>query len=399
MNNKINKSPLIVIVAALCLIIAGCSGGAVDAAQPLPAQDTTSSDITSSDITSSDTTAVSKNPAGSVEAMANTENSMSTDDMSQEDMANLKNDMAEKGSSKEEMANMGKSMGMSQEDMMKMGERMGMSQEDMNNMGNSAGSNQAGSFSDPAPKLKNLLIQNLGPWDSSSSTFGDLKFNSNYAKTVFDDFGMLHNPGQSDQYDNPTFEFKAPADSTVIAPVSGVVTQLKWQPTSSYKQDDWELVIASSKNAKWGINIDHVMSIDCDRSGKDPVYCDSPLTINGEVVVEGTKIEAGQVIGYVGNWPDISNSGINGRTELTVFEYVRDNSNPGGNYGVINHCPTMYLDESVASVYKTKIQNLMNSYESWSGKTSVYPQNEMVSPGCRYTAIEEDENQKTIPVV
>ena len=122
-----------------------------------------------------------------------------------------------------------------------------------------------------------------------------------------------------------------------------------------------------------------------------------PITINGEVVTLGTEIEAGQVLGYVGNWPDRSNSGINGRTELTLFEYDRSGA-PGEDLGVINHCPTMNLDESVETALKAKIQELMDSYETWSGDSSSYPQDQMVSPGCRYSAIKETSNGVTVPV-
>ena len=270
-------------------------------------------------------------------------------------------------------------------------------------MASSMGSGSNSAHSDEAPKLMNLLIQNLGPWDQAKETFGDLKFDSRFGTTIFDDFGMLHNPGQSNEYDNPTFEFKAPADSIVISPVSGVVTRLVWQPSSGYKQDDWEIIISPSRSSDWGVLIDHIVSIDCDRTGTTPVDCDLPLTINGQVISEGTTIEANDVIGYVGNWEDTTNSGINGRTELTLFKYYSDKS------GVTNYCPTMHLDESVESLFKTKIQELMSNYETWPGnsassnqdrKVFSYNQGEMVSPGCKYSAIEEDSTTGvTTPVV
>ncbi|MCH2307907.1 MAG: hypothetical protein MK359_06420, partial [SAR202 cluster bacterium] len=93
-----------------------------------------------------------------------------------------------------------------------------------------------------APKLQNLLIANLGPWDTNDSSFGDLKYNRQFTKTVFDDFGMLHNKGQADQYDNPTFEFRAPADSILQSPVSGDVDMVKWQPSESNTLDDCALL-------------------------------------------------------------------------------------------------------------------------------------------------------------
>jgi len=105
----------------------------------------------------------------------------------------------------------------------------------------------------------------------------------------------------------------------------------------------------------------------------------------------------------VGNWEDTTNSGINGRTELTLFKYYSDKS------GVTNYCPTMYLDESVESLFKTKIQDLMSNYDTWPGnsasnnqdqKVFSYNQGEMVSPGCRYSAIEEDSTTGvTTPVL
>jgi hypothetical protein len=392
MNKQTNKTPYLTFIVVMCLILAGClggSGGGAEAALPVDSVGSSGTTATNS-VGSSGTTAT--NSVGSSGTTA-TNSAGTGDTVNVEDSKNM---------NKDEMIKKGESMGMSMEDMMNMGESMGMSMEDMMNMGGSTPASHNDPSTEQAPKLKNLMLQNLGPWDPSSATFGDLKFNARYSKTVFDDFGMLHNPGQANQYDNPTFEFKAPADTVVISPVSGVVTMITWQPTTNYKQDDWDIIIQPSKNSKWGINLDHLVSIDCDRSGVNPVTCDLPLTIsngkNSEVVKEGTVIEAGQVLGYVGNWPDNSNSGINGRTELTLFEYVREGTNKDQNYGVINHCPTMHLDESVELVYKSKIQDLMSSYETWSGDSSSYPQGQMVSPGCRYSAIKESSNGVTEPV-
>ena len=252
-----------------------------------------------------------------------------------------------------------------------------------------SGINPAGqgvmNFPDPneAPKLQNLLISNLGPWDTNDSSFGDLKYNQQFSKTVFDDFGMLHNKGQADQYDNPTFEFRAPADTILLAPVSGVVDMLNWQPSETYTQDDWDIVIKPSQGSMWGINIDHIVSIDCDRTGSTPVVCNLPLKVNGTILSKGSVIEAGQVLGYIGNWRDYDKTGINGRTELTVMKYFDDYS------GVTNYCPTMYLNENIEQYFKSAVQDLMDSYETWIGDSSIYNQEDMVAPGCRYSAITE----------
>ena len=252
-----------------------------------------------------------------------------------------------------------------------------------------SGINPAGqgvmNFPDPneAPKLQNLLIANLGPWDTNDSSFGDLKYNQQFSKTVFDDFGMLHNKGQADQYDNTTFEFRAPADTILLAPVSGVVDMLNWQPSETYTQDDWDIVIKPSQGSMWGINIDHIVSIDCDRTGSTPVVCNLPLKVNGTILSKGSVIEAGQVLGYIGNWRDYDKTGINGRTELTVMKYFDDYS------GVTNYCPTMYLNENIEQYFKSAVQDLMDSYETWIGDSSIYNQEDMVAPGCRYSAITE----------
>ena len=57
----------------------------------------------------------------------------------------------------------------------------------------------------------------------------------------------------------------------------------------------------------------------------------------------------------------------------------------------------MYLDESVEQGLKSAIQDLMVSYESWDGDSSIYNEEDMVAPGCRYSAILE-VNGVTTPV-
>jgi ankyrin repeat protein len=262
----------------------------------------------------------------------------------------------------------------------------------------SGGSGSA--FIEEAPKLQNLLVKNLGPYDSASATFGDIRYKANFGKLVLDVFGYIHNKGQPNQYDNPTFEFKAPADTVVIVPVSGKIFSITWQETGSYPQEDWDILIRSSQHSEWAINVDHIVSIDCDRSGKAPVTCNKPLRIGGQVVTEGMSVEAGQVLGYVGNWPDYNDVGINGRTELTIMQYLfKEGSTPGPDtfIGVMNYCPTMHLAKEVESDMKATITELMQSYENWTGDTSIYEQEKMVAPGCLYTAIKEFKG-KTEPV-
>ena len=259
----------------------------------------------------------------------------------------------------------------------------------------------ASAVKEEPPKLQNLLIKNLGPYDSASATFGDIRYDAKFDKLVLDVFGYIHNKGQPNQYDNPTFEFKAPADTVVIVPVSGKIFTITWQESISYPQEDWDILIRSSQHSEWAINVDHIVSIDCDRSGKATVRCDKPLRIGGQVVYEGMPVEAGQVLGYVGNWPDYDNVGINGRTELTIMQYLfKDGSMPGPDtfIGAMNYCPTMRLAKEVEFDIKATITELMQSYETWASDTSIYEQEKMVAPGCLYTAIKEYKG-KTEPVM
>ena len=235
----------------------------------------------------------------------------------------------------------------------------------------------------PKISLKNLLIQNFGPdYDNYTKTFGDIIFNENHTHLVFDEFGRIHNAGQEDQYYNPNFEIKAPADTLLVSPIDGVITYIKWQPTEGYTQDDWEIIIKPSMSSKWGISIDHITSIDCDRKNNSQLKCSLPLKIDGQEIVERTTVKSGQIIGYVGNWDDYNNSGINGRTELTVFEQI-------GSGHFINHCPMVYLDDKSSAESLTSIINLMFYYEQWSSNTDIYDEDSMVHPGCIYEMIEE----------
>ena len=82
-------------------------------------------------------------------------------------------------------------------------------------------------------KLKNFLIKNLGPYDSKVSKFGDIKFDARFSHLVFSEFGRVHIKGQSGEYHNPTFEFKAPSDTKIISPIKGVISFIDWQSSES----------------------------------------------------------------------------------------------------------------------------------------------------------------------
>ena len=241
------------------------------------------------------------------------------------------------------------------------------------------------------PVLYNLLIDDFGAFNPRTSMMGPFKFSKSFVAgskpTVFDEFGKVHDAGMPTEYENPTFEYKFPPGTELLSPITGIVDDISWQPTESYKQDDWELNLKPSRFSQWRVSIDHVVSLECDLNSKE--VCTKPLLVNGQEIRVGMEIKAGDTIGYAGNWVDTSNSGMNERTEITVGKFA--------SAGVFeSYCPIMYLHESVKQDFRDSISSLMDTYEEWSGNTGLYNQSEMVEPGCSYEQINDEGNKTTI---
>ena len=101
------------------------------------------------------------------------------------------------------------------------------------------------------------------------------------------------------------------------------------------------------------------------------------------------QINAGDKIGYAGNLVDNTNSGMVGRTEITVGRFASE--------GVFeSYCPVMYLDDSVKQNFRDSISALMDTYEEWSGDRDLYDQSAMVEPGCLYEQINDVGNETTV---
>ena len=263
----------------------------------------------------------------------------------------------------------------------------------MSGSGNMPGSGSS-SGNDEPPLLKNLLIMNWGPYDSSSIS-GDFEFSTSNSYIYFDEFGRVHSAGTPNAYDNPAFEYKVPLDTKVYIPADGIVDFIQWQPSSGYKQDDWELTIKPRDGSDWRLVIDHIVDISCERSAG--VICDNPITVNGVQLTSGMEVKAGDLLGYVGNFEDGDGNAI-GRTEITIGKYVAGSGSSGGNKNFNNYCPMNYLHESVKSTLEASVTQLMASYESWKGDAAFYDEADMVAPGCWYSEILEDGNTgKTVP--
>ncbi len=237
---------------------------------------------------------------------------------------------------------------------------------------------------DQDQKMQNLAVDKLGPYKSEQSTFGSLHYDPLFSGPVFSEFGDARTHGQNGATVwNPTFEFKAPADTILLAPISGFISYAKWQSF----EGDWEIHIVSDMDSRIRVGIDHIVSIDCDRGTDVLIPCDMPLRVGGTILSEYTPVVAGETLGYFGNWFGDSGTDINGRTELMVFEYINDYE------GVLNHCPTLYLDAEVEQHLTNRIQNLMSSFEIWSGDASIYDEQNMIAPGCLYEAIKEHDGR------
>ncbi len=247
------------------------------------------------------------------------------------------------------------------------------------------------STNDSPPLLKNLLIanENWGPYDSSTGISGDFEFKSELQLVFFDEFGRVHSAGTPGAYDNPTFEYKVPRDTLIYIPIDGIIDFFQFQPTTSYKQDDWELMIKPSRSSDWAVVIDHVVSLSCDRSSRE--VCDNPLTINGAEIYSGMQISAGDLLGYVGNYEDGEGGSVFGRTEISIGKYVR----VGNQQDFNNMCPTNYLDPIIKASLQASVNQIMASYESWLGDSGFYDESNMVAPGCWYSEIYESQGKTT----
>ena len=239
------------------------------------------------------------------------------------------------------------------------------------------------------PELENLLILNFGPYNSATGRSGDFEFFSGFPHPFFDEFGRVHSAGTPSEYDNPTFEYKVPRSTKVYFPISGVIDMITWQPTTSYKQDDWELIIKPWRGSDWAVVIDHVVAITCDRA--DLAVCDDQLTVNGVPLQSGSQVTAGDLLGYVGNYEGAYGSDPFGRTEITIGEYV----NEGNKRNFMNYCPTNYLKSDIKMEVRAAVNEVMASYELWSGDSSFYDEASMIAPGCRYTKIYEVDGKTT----
>ncbi len=203
---------------------------------------------------------------------------------------------------------------------------------------------------EPALKLKSIGI-NLGYYDPTTSTAGDLKFTKSKFMfgIIFSDYGYFipgeQSAGGKDKF-NPQPTFTAPMGTKVMSLVDGVVTKVPLLYSG-----DYSIHVATNPQSRWIYETEHVIN---------------PL------VKVGDEVKAGQVIAEVSPHNKDANGGF-GIVEIGILK--------GGNPPQ-HVCPFAYLDESIREDIQKKLTSLYSSWEKYRGDSSLYDENALKQPGC-----------------
>ena len=200
------------------------------------------------------------------------------------------------------------------------------------------------------PKLFNLGVEKLGPYDAASGTSGgflvtkqaiNVDTSRNFTFKGFYSFGEP----LDEKRHNPNFEFAAVGkDTPIISAIDGVVVHIEEQAESK----DYEVFLQTVENSEWMIGYDHITNLK---------------------VSQGQTIKVGDVIGTAAQ----QNNGFY-RYEIQI--------NREANGETTFHCPTNLLDDSVAASIKKDITDLMTNWESVAG-LDLYDTTAMAAPGCK----------------
>ena len=258
------------------------------------------------------------------------------------------------------------------------------------------------SASDVAPPvLDRLPVGPFAPYDSASGRSGVLEFN--WARFVRDKTmqPFISYGGQLPKREtlNSTLEFHVPSDTLVYAPMDGIVETIYWHDNEGLHQDwdDWGIMIKPLSDNRpptdgapapftWIVEIDHVVSLNCPRPRVWPDVCRLLPVIDGVELQVGMTVKEGQVLGYAGNLADYENTGLKGRTEISVQQTTDDWRINNG------YCPLLFLAPGKQSEIEDEIRDYMVAYENWADDSGAYNEAEMVIPGCYYARAEYDNS-------
>lgn len=196
------------------------------------------------------------------------------------------------------------------------------------------------------PVLKNLIVDIetcAVPCSAGAFTFA-----SNYDPSVIFGKQALDTNGKPKVI--PNFEFRVNPTANVYSPVNGVVSSIE----GSMSTDDSTIDIAVGALSEYRVEIDHVTNVR---------------------VSAGDHVYPGQILGNPGQWNQ--QTGMWGRVELQV--------NAHGVY----LCPMDFMDESVRSIYESKMLQLMHDWEAVKSDPTLYDESAMVRPGCLTHEIKE----------
>jgi Peptidase family M23 len=197
-------------------------------------------------------------------------------------------------------------------------------------------------------QLQNLGVLAIAPYDAGARTSGDLLI-TNDALREFDSKGMKGFyvfgeplPGEGSRI-NPNFEFAAvKEDAQIVAAIDGVIGFIKQQ-----EGDDYEVFLQPKEGSAWTIGYDHLKNLK---------------------VKKGDTVKAGDSLGN----PVVQNNGL-ARFEIQI--------NYDKNGQTTHYCPSSLLAESVKQKLLSQLTDVMDTWESISGK-NLYDQAAQKLAGC-----------------
>jgi hypothetical protein len=186
----------------------------------------------------------------------------------------------------------------------------------------------------------------FGPWDPVTNRAGDFLFLRGRTR-LFWDFGLKVGDGTGGFKELPDFGYNIPADVWVTAVADGRIVRAVYQEDTR----DWEFTAVSTADPDIQVGYDHLVE---PRIG------------------EGDTVAPGDTLGRPGPW-----DGTLGRVEVNVHDAAA---------GVFR-CPMLYLDPAVADSLTGLIRRHMADWETFTGDTAVFNQEEQTRPGCRVESI------------
>jgi hypothetical protein len=186
----------------------------------------------------------------------------------------------------------------------------------------------------------------IDDYDPETGKAGDIVFTKRDKKPFYEMGAGVLTDQNGNSKDNIAFEYHVDPVSEVFASADGIVVYFEYQE----KTDDYEIGI-EEPNKSFTIFYDHVTN----------------PTISGE----GDIVYAGDILGNPGNW-----SSSMGRFELQVNTYP-----PGGGSSTKN-CPFLFFHPDLIEEYTSKIEKLMQDWETFKNSDSLYDEEAHIYPGC-----------------